>query len=287
MSFEIPTSFVEQFSSQVHLLAEQRTARLQPVVTREEVTGESFARERIGTTQDTANQINTRHGDTPLNDTPHSRRWGFPKDYDVADLIDNPDRLKLLIDPQGPYVQKHAGVMGRTWDDEVINASLGTAVTGNSAGGTQALPSGQKLTSNSGNALSVQKLINAKELLDANEVPEMNRFFITNAKGMSQLLADEKATSADFASVRALTRGEINDFMGFTFIRSERVPIASGTRSDVALVQGGVIMGVAQDITATANQRPDKRNAQQIYTWSSWGAVRIEDEMVVEVQSTE
>lgn len=286
MSFSIPQSFVEQFNNAVHLLAEQETARLQPVVAREDITGESFARERVGATQDTANEITSRHGDTPLNNTPHSRRWGFPVDYDVADLIDNQDRLKLMIDPTGPYVRKHAGVMGRTWDDAVIKGALGPATEGKDANTSVALPATQKLTSGSGSKLSVQKLIDAKEILDGNEVSEMGRFFLTNSKGISQLLADEKATSADFSSVRALARGEIDSFMGFTFIRSERVPVSSSVRKDVALVQGGVIMGVAQDITSRADPRPDKRNAQQIYTWGSWGAVRIEDEMVVEVQSS-
>jgi len=290
MSISIPQSFVDQFSTNVHMLAEQETSRLRAVAQEEGVEGESFSRDRIGTTQDSANPINTRHGDTPLNDTPHSRRWGFIKDYDVADLIDRQDRVRLLIDPQGPYTRRHAGVMGRSIDDEVINAALGTAKEGRNGNTDVPLPSGQKITSGSSNALSIQKLIETKEIMDASEIGmDMPRFFITNARGIAQLLEDEKVTSADFNTVRALVRGEISEYMGFTFIRSERLPIgqvSANVRQDFAIARGGVILGMAQEPNSVATPRPDKRMAQQVYTWGSWGSVRIEDELVVEVQST-
>lgn len=298
MSIEIPVSFVDQFSAQVHMLAEQSTSRLRGLAQEEMVEGESFSRDRIGTTQDTANEINTRHGDTPLNNTPHSRRWGFVKDYDVADLIDRQDRVKLLLDPQGPYTQRHGGVMGRSIDDEVIRAALGSVAEGRNGDTSVSLPSDQRLTGGSGSGLTIQKLIDAKEVMDSSEIGmDMPRFFVTSARGISNLLEDEKVTSADFNTIKALVRGEINEFMGFTFIRSERLPIGgvqkddvgpdpgSDVRKDFAIARGGVILGMAQEPNSVATPRPDKRMAQQIYTWGSWGSLRIEDELVVEVDS--
>ena len=287
MSVSIPQSFVDQFSANVHMLAEQRMSRLRNTVLTEDVQAESVARERVGKTQDTANEINERHGDTPLNNTPHTRRWAFMKDFDVADLIDRNDKVKALIDPQSIYTVRHAGVMGRTVDDEIINAALGTAKEGKNGDTDVALPASQKIADGSTN-LTVAKLIEAKEKFDAAEVDEfIPRFMIVNSAGISSLLGDTSVTSADFNTVKALVRGEINEFMGFTFIRSERLPVASNIRSGIAMAQQGILLGFASQPQSTANERPDKRNAQQIYTWGSWGSVRVEDEMVVQVDYDE
>jgi hypothetical protein len=285
MSVSIPQSFVDQFSANVHMLAEQRMSRLRGTVMEEQVTGDSFSRERIGKTQDTANEITTRHGDTPLNNTPHSRRWGYMVDYDVADLIDRQDRVRLLIDPSSAYTLRHAGVMGRTADDTILEALSGNATAGHAGGTTVALPSAQKVVAG-GAGLTVQKLIDAKEILDANEIDDMfQRYFVLSAKDMSSLLGDDRVTSVDFNTVRALVRGEINEFMGFTFIRSERPAIVTGAsaRKNYAYVQSAVMMGIGDGPQSVATVRPDKRMAQQIYTWGTWGAVRLEEELVVEV----
>ena len=37
-------------------------------------------------------------------DTPHARRRVSMVDYDWADLIDDEDRIRLLIDPTGPLI---------------------------------------------------------------------------------------------------------------------------------------------------------------------------------------
>lgn len=284
MSFSIPQSFVDQFSANVQLLSEQRMSRLMPTVQQEDVTGETFARERIGLTKDAASVTTDRHGDTPLDNTPHSRRWGFIQDYDVADLIDRQDRVKLLIDPQSSYTIKHSGVMGRTMDDVIITAMRGSAATGRDGAGSQALPASQKIA-HGGTGMTLSKLIEAKEILDANEVdPMIPRYMAVNARGISQLLEDEKLTSADYNTVRALQRGTLDEFMGFTFIRLERLP-DDGAGNTFALAYAGLatVMGIAARPSTIVAPRPDKRMAQQLYTWGSWGAVRVEDEMVVEV----
>lgn len=290
MSVTIDQSIVEQFSANVHMLAEQRMSRLRSTVNIESVTGESFARERIGGI-DAPNQVTTRHGDTPLNNTPHSRRWGFITDYDVADLIDRQDRVKLLISPDSMYTMRHAGTMGRGVDDAIISALGGSAVQGKSSGSSSvALPSAQKIAHGS-TGMTIAKLIQAKEILDAAEVDEfLPRFAVMGSRQIRDLLEDDKVSSADYNTVKALVRGEINEYMGFNFIRSERLvvgEIAANIRECYVYAMPAVTLGIAQEPTSVASPRPDKRMAQQIYTYGSWGAVRLEDEMVVQVAASE
>ena len=286
MSVTIPESYVNQFSATVHLLAEQKTSRLRKTVRIEPVVGESFAVETVGGI-DKANTVLELHGDTPLNNTPHARRWGFMVDYDVADLIDKQSRVKLLITPDSIYVRRHAGTMGRSVDDEVLRALENSAATGKTGTTLVALPAAQKIASGSV-GLTVSKLIQAKEILDASEVDEfIPRFFLVAAKQLRNLLEDDKVTSSDFNTVKALVHGEINEYLGFTFVRTERMTKSGSDRLCYAYAMDAITLGIADEPKSVASPRPDKRMAQQIYTWGTWGAVRVEDKMVVEIKCQE
>lgn len=285
MSVDIPVSYVEQFSASVHLTAEQRMSRLLGTIRREPVTGESFFIERIGSV--TGQQITTLHGDTPLNNTAHSRRMGVPVDYDVADLIDKQSRVRLLIDPDGPYQMRHAGYLGRTIDDLIISALGGSAASGKTGTTLVALPSGQKVASGS-TGMTISKILQAKEILDHNEVDEfIPRYAVITSRQIRDLLNDDKVSSADYNTVKALVQGTIDEFLGFKFIRSERLLLSTTDRLCYFYAGLGVGGGFGQEINSVANERPDKRNAKQIYSWMSFGAVRVEDEMVVEVAASE
>ena len=56
-------------------------------------------------------------------------------DYEFADLIDDLDKVRMLVDPTSTYALAAAYAMGRAMDDAIITAALGSADTG-VAGGT-------------------------------------------------------------------------------------------------------------------------------------------------------
>lgn len=286
MSIEIPVSFVDQFSANVVFLAEQRMSRLRGTVQLEDVTGESFAVERIGGVA--LNAVNERHGDTPLNSTPHTRRWGYIVDKDVADLIDKQDRVKLLINPDSAYTLRHAGALGRGFDDEIIRA-LGASVNeGRNGTTTTAYDTTNQSIASSSVGLTVAKLLEAKEKLDAAEVDDfIPRYFVCAAKQMTNLLNDDKVTSSDFNTVQALVQGKIDTYLGFKFIRSERLTKVSNDRYCFAYTQNAIRLGVAQAPATIVSDRPDKRHAKQVYSYMSLGAVRTEDVQVVRVLADE
>jgi hypothetical protein len=209
-------------------------------------------------------------------------------DYDWADLIDQEDKVRMLINPQSEYAQAGAWAMGRAMDDAIIDAASGNAFGGVSGGTTVALPSGQKIAHGSA-GLSVAKLIEAKEILDANSVdPEEARFCVVTSKQLSDLLAITQITSADFNSVKALVQGEIDTFMGFRFIRTERLDTnSSSNRLVLAFAQSGIGLAVGSDIQTRISERADKNYATQVFLSMTIGATRIEDEKVVEIECTE
>ena len=286
MSVQITTAFVEQYKSNVFHLAQQKGSRLRDAVRTETVVGKAHFFERIGSTA--ALKRTSRHSDTPRVDTPHSRRKVTMDDYDWADLIDNEDKVRMLISPSSEYAQAGAWAMGRAMDDAIIDAASGNAFGGVAGGSTVALPSGQKIVHGSA-GLSVTKLIEAKEILDANSVdPEEPRYCVVTSKQLSDLLAITQITSADFNSVKALVQGDIDTFMGFKFIRTERLDTnSSSNRLVLAFAQSGIGLAVGSDIQTRITERADKNYATQVFLSMTIGATRIEDEKVVEIECTE
>lgn len=286
MSVQITTAFVEQYKSNVFHLAQQKGSKLRDAVRTESIVGKSHFFERIGSTA--AVKRTSRHADTPRVDTPHSRRKVTMDDYDWADLIDDSDKVRLLISPQSEYAKAGAYAMGRTMDDVIIAAATGNAFGGVSGGSTIALPAGQKIAHGS-TGLTIAKLISAKEKLDAANVdPDEARVLVCSAKQISDLLGTTQITSADFNSVKALVQGDIDTFMGFKFIRSERLGTDSnGNRQVLAFTNTAIGLALGKDIQTKISERADKNYSTQVYLCMTIGATRVEDEKVIEIACTE
>lgn len=286
MSFEITTAFVKQYSGNVQLLSQQKGSRLRAHVRYEDQVGDHAFHDQIGSTE--AQKRVSRHGDTPLVSTPHSRRRVTLSDYDWADLIDKFDKVKTLIDPTSSYAINAAYAMGRAMDTELIEAAVGTAYTGVEGSTAVALPSGQKVVHGSA-GLTVAKLLSAKEILDASEVDEEEeRIIAVSSKQVSNLLNTTEVKSSDYNTVKALAKGEIDSFLGFNFKRTERLGTdADGNRQVTAWAKNGLLLAVGVIIIIDIGPRRDKNNAIQVYVGMSIGATRMEEDKVVEIACVE
>lgn len=283
MSIQIPTHHVEMYRSNVIMLAQQKGSRLLGTVRNDgSVIGRTVYYERIG--QTAAQQITTRHADTPLANTPHSRRRAELTDWDWADLVDNIDRIRTLYDPTNPYAQAGAWALGRAADDVIINAANGNSYEGQSGATVTALPAAQKVAV-AASGLTLAKLLSARELLDAADTdPDLPRFMIVTAKQITDLLNTTEIKSSDYNTVKALAQGAIDTFMGFKFIRTQRLTTdGSGNRLVLAYTSQAIGVGMGQELMIDIGPRRDKRNATQIYVCMSLAATRIEDEQLVQI----
>ena len=168
MSDQVNTAFVQQYSTNVAHLLQQRGSKLRDTVMNGTATGKAAkAVEQIGSVN--AQKRTTRHADTPLISTPHDARWVFPVDYEWADLIDDQDRVRMLINPQSPYAVNGAYAMGRAIDDEILGAFFATSKTGENGTGTEAF-SGQEVAIDGTTKLTIDQLLEGKRILMENEV---------------------------------------------------------------------------------------------------------------------
>ena len=286
MSSQITTAFVEQYKNNVMDLVQQKGSRLRNAVMSDTVVGKKKFYEQVGTTN--AQLRTSRHSDSPLVNTPHLRRSMTLDDYEWGDLIDNADRVRLLIDPQDAYARNAAWAMGRAMDDVIIAAMLGTAKTGVSGGDNTDLPVGQKIA-HGGTGLTIEKLITAKKMFKANDLDADEQLYMAvNAAMLEDLLLEAEIQSADYNTVKALVRGEVDTFMGFKFIHTERLTNdATPRRQCIAWAKSGVQLGIGADIKASIAPRADKSFSTYVYYSMSLGATRLEEEKVVEIAVTE
>lgn len=294
MSTEVNKAFVQQFADNLIHLAQQKGSRLMPTVNVKNVTGKYAHFDRLGATS--AQKRTSRHGDTPLIDTPHSRRRAVLEDYEWADLIDSQDELRMLIDPRSAYAEAGAWALGRTMDDVIIDAANGNArsVDSDDSSSNVAFSTAMIVDEDFGAAnsnLTFEKLNESKRLLRGNDIdPDEPMFIVVNADMLHNLLTESEIQSIDTNTVRALVRGDIDTFMGYKFIHSERIS-GAGTEGDprLALCYAKSALGVAlgQDIKVRLSERDDKSYATQVYACMTLGAVRVEEDKIARIECVE
>ena len=290
MSSNITTSFVEQYSSNVTMLSQQMGSKLRGSVDVENINGKNAFFDQVGVTS--AQLRTSRHGDTPQIDTPHSRRRLSLSDYEWADLVDDVDKVRMLVDPTSSYAKAAAAAMNRSVDDVIITALNASASTGVAGATGVALPATQKFaTGQQSDGLTVAKLLAAKKNLDLNDVdPSLKRYIVCGPQQIADLLAITSVTSSDFNTVKALAMGDVSSFLGFEFITSNRLPFDATNTDDrliFAYTEDAMKLGIGSDIKANITERADKSYSTQVYYAMSLGSVRMEEKKVFQIPCDE
>ena len=124
--------------------------------------------------------------------------------YEWADLIDDADKVQMLIDPTSTYARAAAAAMGRAMDDAIITAATGTSLTGKAGGTSTTMLSANQIAHGSAD-LSLAKLIEAKKILDLGSVdPSIPRHIAVGPDQIEALLNSTTVTSSDFNTVNTL-----------------------------------------------------------------------------------
>ena len=290
MSVNIPTHFVQQFATNIQLLLQQKGSKLRSTVT----TGSHIGKHASPVDQVGAIEMQPvvgRFGAMGRVDAPLDRRWVFPSDFDLPQLIDSYDKLRLLIDPTSAYVQNAVFAAGRQMDKLILAAINGTNQTGETGSTATALPAAQKVAVNFGasanTGLTVAKLREAKRILMAADLDlddPMNQLYcVVKAKQHDNLLAEAQVISTDFNDKPVLVEGKIMRFLGINFVHSELVETSTNDLVPV-YAKSGVYLGLWNDISTDIDRRKDIQSLPwQAYVFMTAGATRLEEEKVVQV----
>lgn len=293
MSNQITTARSVEYRNTIDILLQQKESRFMPTVRIEGLTGKKGAYDRISATA--AIKRTTRHGDTPLIETPHDRRWVYSSYYEWADLIDDADKLQMLSDPTSAYAMNAMMAMNRSTDDAIIAAFFADATTGEEAAGTASFDSNNTVAVTVGNGgsgnvgLNAAKLKAARKILRANEVDaDEDLFCAISADQFEDLLNDDEIINRDYSLVNKLDEGAIVKFMGFNFIASQRLPTdGSGYRRCPVWAKSGMLLARRKGVTARVSERDDKSYSTQVYCAMDIGSVRMEEGKVAEILCNE
>lgn len=290
MSIEITTAMTRMFARGIDLLQQQLDSRFRGRVRIEIITSaEAIELDQVDAV--TMTDIASRHQDTALISVPHRRRVIQPVVASVADLVDPADARRVLNDPQNAYIQSFAAASNRKHDDRIIAAFFATATTGKGGASTAAFDSTNYQVASGGTNLTLEKMRQASRILKAAENPkddDMNRWYLAySANNQEALLSDTTVTSADFNTVKALVQGEINTFLGFEHLLSERLGASGNDRRCPAWRKRSMALAVSLEGRSSVRVRADKEDSIQVRYENDSGATRMDEKGVVEVLADE
>lgn len=289
MSDTITEAFIQGYKEGFLELFQQKGSKLRPYMRVENQSAKSDFYDRIGAT--TVAQRTVRHGDSPYIATPHSRRMNVMQDFHWGDFVDDQDKIRTLNDPTNPYVRAGAMAMGRKVDTLILEGLIGSA-WGGETGTTEATYASEALTTilHGSAGLTFAKLRAAKAAFGNVDVPQdANLVVACTATQISDLMNEDKLTSADYQQVRALVNGEMSTAFGFTFVQISPsfLTVASNIRDCVCFVADHNVLGMGIEPEGHIERRADKGFSTYVYMAMSAGATRLEGESVVTVECDE
>jgi hypothetical protein len=302
VSTNITTFYVQQFAKELNELVQQKSSRLRKWATEDKYVGQAASPvEQVGPVA--MQPVTQRYGPMQRVDAPTNRRWVYPSDYDLPQLFDNFDKLRLQIDPKGKFTKNAHNAANRQYDDLLIAALGGTAQTGVAGATATVLPAGNIISVQQGatapTGLTVAKLRQAKMLAMQNEAysdeegdpgdPNSGLVCVAGARQLDNLMAEAQVISRDFNDVPVLQDGRVKRFLGVDFVRSERLLTGTddqaGTSVKVHLWQKeGLHLGIWNDITTNISQRHDLQSEPwQCYVFMTGGGTRLEENRVYQI----
>ena len=293
MSANLPTHFVQQYSANIALLLQQKGSKLRNTV----LNGSHFGKQaspvdQIGKIE--MQPVAGRFNPMSRVDAPTDRRWVMPSDFDLPQLIDEFDKLRLITDPASTYVQNAAMAAGRQFDRLLCAAFTGTAKTGETGSTSTSFTAANEVDVAVGGAnskLNVAKIKAVKELMMSKFVDfDMEEVYIgITAADHASLLNEIQVISSDFNTRPVLVDGKVTSFLGFNFVHCELIETALAGTNEVTLpvwCKSGMHLGLWNDMTNTVSRRNDLQGEPwQIYTKMTAGATRLEEDKVFAIES--
>ena len=292
MSENLSKLFTTQFSTNLELKLQQMGSKLRGRV-RE---GTHVGKQASPINQVGAIQLRAPAGRfAPKNrtDADFTRRWVFPQDGEIDQLIDSFDELRTIVDPKSMYVENASMAVGRGWDDAIIAGFFATASTGADAGGlsnetfdTSSFQIASTFGASAATGLTVAKMIEAKRILEHyhNDLEVERPVIVIGSKQHSDLLNQAQVVSTEFNDRPVLVDGRVKQFLGFDIVMSERLAVAANVRNVPVFVKSGMYLGIWQDMTNRVSIRNDlSSEPYDLYSKSMFGATRLEPGRIVQI----
>ncbi len=283
-----------QFSTNLELLLQQQGSMLR---------GRCREGQHVGKMASPINQVGAlslkapagRFSPLPSQQAAYVRRWVFPQEGELPQLVDTFDELQTIVDPKSGLVETAANAVGRAWDDCLILQATGVSNLGQDANSltTETFSTANfQIASTFGAAaasgLTVAKIIETKRILRHyhNNLEMDTPTMVIGSQQESDLLNQVQVVSTEYNDRPVLVDGHVKRFLGFDIVVSERLPqtTVNTTRGVLVFVKSGLYLGVWKDMTNTIDPRTDLSGRPwQVLTQTMYGATRTQPGKVVQI----
>lgn len=298
MTVNIPTHFVEQYTANVSHLLQIKGGKLRGTVSEGTHQGDSAVPvDQYGAVE--MLEVTSRFAPMGRVDAETDRRWVYPTDYSLPQMVDTFDKLRLMTDPQGPLAQAAIKAAARKIDTIIFDAFFADAKTGRSGGSTDTFDTtNSRVDAAVGAAadtgLNVDKILRAKRIMQDYYVDfDMEEpYMAITPEQEEDLLRQTQVINTDYftsmGGAPVLVDGRLSRFAGVNIIVSNLVPSNSSYRLIPMWVPSGMHLGIWSDVKARVDERPDIEGVPyQLYTTLTMGATRLEEGRVIQIEATE
>lgn len=234
-----------------------------------------------------------RYEETKWGELEKSRRWARPYMSYQALPLDRFDKVRSAIsDINSVHTRGIVAALKRAEDKRYFTAAIGTALTGENATGTSALPSSQQIAlgSSPNDILTLDKIKLASAKLDDAAVPvgPGKRIWFFSPGQKSAILAITQAASSDFTARRIYDKGNIDgdEWMGFFWkmipdVKSQgasgittllrMLPLSGTTRTNIVCASDAVGISRCDNLRTELDVLP-----QKTYIWQAFGSIDVD-----------
>ena len=285
MANTIANVYVETFEQNLRHVAQQETVKLKPWVQVRGEESENHNWEKLGSSD--AALKTTRLQATPVADTPWARRVAVSGTWDNGESTEQEDPVQMLVDPNSNLVMSLGYSMRRAQDDVIITAATADALEGD--GTTTAFTAGQTVGDYT-TPISFDAVTAVQEIFMDNDIdPSIPKVAVVGPTQVRKLMQLTEQTSSDYVAEKALqtlsSTGIVIGWMGFDWIVSNRLlqDVAGVDTHCFAFTRRGLGLAVNQDTFTRIGEDPSHSYMIQVFSQWTLGAVRVEDEHVVEL----
>lgn len=283
---QFSSAFIEEYRDLVCHLAQQGDARLRPHVTEVPSGGKAYNFETLGATsatEKTGRRVNTS---VAYADDTWARRIAQPRTFFHALTVEHEEKVQAIVNPESAYAMNQAMAMKRQYDELCYEASLGTALDGE--GTANILPTDQ-VVGDGTTPISFDMVTEVQEVFMANEIDAtVPKIMVIGPTQVRKLLQLTEQTSGDYVQRAYLqqlnTYGVCAGWMGFDWILYNNCEVPSaGELRCVAFSKQAIGLAVNENMLVRIGENPELAYMIQVFAQFTAGAVRIEDEHVVEL----
>jgi hypothetical protein len=291
MANELAEWQVRQWSSNVHMLAQQMKSKLRGTTMEQTGAAERFGFDRLAAMR--GRRPTGRLEPIIHAIAEHSRRWVFPAPYSFDAIADQFERMRTIHEPSNEYTMAGAADYNREVDNSIITAALGAALEGEQTPASSPFDTTNQLIAAAADGLTVDKVVAARSIIGHHTAEEMEMYgpyyVVYDPSDVRLLFASVQMTSTDFVNKQALMSGRVVEgYLGLNWMPSNQLPLgvtAANIRNMVMYAKAGMGFGAN---SAARKERAGERNditghPMQISIFDQFGAVRIDDRLVVRI----